>query len=552
MTGVAARGSESDRFERKFWRVLIIGATCLLLLGGFGFGFLKSLSPLTLLKSGDRPIAAATTLIPANSPFTISLLTRPDRLIALQQAMVRPELQASARQEAQQVQQNLSQLTGLDYARDIQPWMGSEVTFAYTDLDLDRDDSNGQQPGYLLVFEIAPDAQLQAQSFLQLFWQQQAFLGNPGQATNISGVRVLSSQRSGQPSNITNVSALVGEQFVVFANDIRALRHGLQSAQTAQNLAQNIAYRERVAALPARRIGLAYLDTQLLSRGEKPGALSSNFIALSIGLTKDGITLDAGNLTGTSTVGDSSSLPNEQTLDVLMYAPVTTELAVTGRDLSQFVGSWEKAGLSRELLPPFLGGVDSATQLSSIFSGWMQSQYALAKISGGRASDWILSVAREATRLDELNQAATKAGYSVVPVSIGETEAVAWTRFKASTRRRSSASGLETELLGLHLQQGDIEIFTSSLAAMETALAAPRRSLLDAPQFVQAMAPFEAADDAVVYADWVAIAPAAVNAVPAIGTIQSVAAPLMRHVGSVAAALEGESVHVFIQFADLD
>ncbi|MEL7332514.1 MAG: DUF3352 domain-containing protein, partial [Cyanobacteria bacterium J06560_2] len=156
MTGVAARGSEGDRFERKFWRVLIIGATCLLLLGGGGFGFLKSLSPLTLLKSGDRPIAAATTLIPANSPFTISLLTRPDRLIALQQAMVRPELQASARQEAQQVQQNLSQLTGLDYARDIQPWMGSEVTFAYTDLDLDRDDSNGQQPGYLLVFEIVP------------------------------------------------------------------------------------------------------------------------------------------------------------------------------------------------------------------------------------------------------------------------------------------------------------------------------------------------------------------------------------------------------------
>jgi len=39
--------------------------------------------------------------------------------------------------------------TGLDYRRDIQPWLG-EITLAVTTIDIDRDAQNGQ-PGYLMA-----------------------------------------------------------------------------------------------------------------------------------------------------------------------------------------------------------------------------------------------------------------------------------------------------------------------------------------------------------------------------------------------------------------
>lgn len=579
---------------RSFFGLLVAISCSLVLLGGLGFGYLRANSPLGLFAGSEHPIAAATVFVPSRSPFTISLLAKPERLIALQQAVVAPAKREQARREIAQVQQTLFQLTGLDYERDIQPWAGEELTYAYVDADLDQSSANGQQPGYFLAVEIAPDRQLQAQSFLQLFWQQQSLSGNVPQSQKISGVRVLSGRdiagtTGRRAATLSAATALVGNQFVLFANDVRVIRRSLRASQTAQNLAQNSAYRQAVDALPMQRIGLAYLDTSLLNgeldgeasrdatlekkRGRREAsrsALSSTFMAIGVGLTRTGLMANLSAAATTSplplAVKNAEGAGDKMAVSLLLeaagalqYLPASSELAVVGNSLSALESTLLASGVPRGALPEFLQLGQSLPQ-----NPWAQvtTHYALARLGSGRARsgkssrDWILAVKREAATdpvAQALNQAATKAGYSVVPVSLGEEDsdrdATAWTRFKIGKRRQAS-SALETELLGLHLQRGDYEIYASSLAAMNSSLAAPSSSLLESPRFLQAIAPLETPNDGYLYVDWPAIAPSLGQAFPVIDAIDRAARPLSTHIRAVTATRYGEQASFFIQLKE--
>ncbi len=629
MTDVTAtQGSSADRFGQWFSRVVLISSVVLLLAGIAGFSYLRINSPLALLNGSDRPIAAASALVPARSPFTFSLLTEPERLRALQRALVRPANQALARSEAEQIQQRFEQMTGLSYERDIQSWLGQEITFAYTDRDLDLDRKNGQQPGYLTIFEIAPGRYEQAKSFLQLFWQRQALAGNMPEYQTISGVKILSSQDN-QPASLTAASALVGRQFVMFANDARILRSSIHSAQTAQNLAQSPAYRQQVAALPDQRIGLAYLDTRLLGEGVpstselSTAGLSaskliesdvrshkqapSNLVAISLEVKREGLMAIAHVPTAEVVKARSNSFSLQANppwdSELVGYLPANSDLAVTGRDISE-LAAWTNAGLPGDWLPKFMrlqpsfrensftensSMKNSSMELSKRLSnGWSGEGYALSRVSFGRSPDWILAVPREAEQIAALDQAAISAGYSVVPVTMdAEGEATAWTRFTARGGKRPSArssrsdglsssspNGLDSDLLGLHIQQGNVEIFASSLIAMDSALesrlasqgyasdgalsedalsedALSGISLSASPQFIRATAPLaDTNSGGYVYINWPVVAPVVGEIFPILNQIQTVASPLTDHIEMIAASRDGETVRCFIPLAD--
>ena len=283
--------STKQAFDRFFVGLFALALT--LVLSGVGaFVYLRASSPLTLLSQSDRPIAAATAFVPDRTAFSVSLLARPERLIALQQAMASPASRQQFQADVAELKQTVRSLTGLDYDEDIQPWLGEEITFAFTEADLDIDASNGDQPGYLLALEIAPGQQRQAQSFLLTLWQQRSFAGSAPQSQQISGVRVLSVpsdsgntggtsqgrslQRGQPPFNLTAASALVGDRFVLFSNDVRVLQRSIRSAQTAQTLAQSAEYRAAVAKLPDPRVGLAYFDAAALFGEQLEGAPSES------------------------------------------------------------------------------------------------------------------------------------------------------------------------------------------------------------------------------------------------------------------------------------
>ncbi len=542
----AAQGSGVERSNQRFFASsffvgLLAFAFVLVLAGVGGFLYLTANSPLALLSGGDRPIAAATAFIPADAPITLSLLTKPEKLVTLQQAITSPDQRQQAQREADQLKQSLLKNTGLAYDQDIEPWIGNELTFALTDTDLDLEAANGQQPGYLLAVEIAADKQQQAREFLQLFWQQQSLSGNLPKSEQTSGVRILYSD-SNNAQTLTTASALVGDQFILFANDLRVLHRSIRVAQTAANLAQNRAYRQVAAQLPESRLGLAYIDTSVLKAGDSHSKQS--FVAVGLGANRAGITADI-QLVGTPTSNlpgavRSPSIALGTPAAALQFLPANTALALTSQDFSQLAPSLLELGLLE--LPDFL----QADQ--PVLWDWASGEYALGQ-KNAAGDDWILAVLRDADGVARLDAAAIAQGYSAVPVTIGENEAIAWTRFKAG----SSGNRLETEILGLHLQQNleqsEYEIFASSLSAMESALLAPQNSLLASAKFKAAIAPLSKVSSGYLYADWQAIAPTLSRNVPAFSRIESAIRPLLSHIDASAATREGSAASLFIHLS---
>ncbi|MGB3300851.1 MAG: DUF3352 domain-containing protein [Phormidesmis sp.] len=580
---------ERSFFSGRFFGGLLALALTLIAAGVSIFWMLSANSPLALLQGGDRPIAAATAFVPAHSPFTLSLLTRPDNLVALQRSLLQekssqldPQLgdkpnnrpsnktakplnpQQRASREVDQLKQSLLKNTGLDYERDIQPWIGNEVTFAFTDADLDRDEANGQQAGYLVAVEIAAEQQQQAREFLQLFWQRQALLGKSPRSEQTSGVRILSGDMA---------TALVGNHLVIFANDVRVLRRSIRAAQSVTNLAQNRAYRQSVAQLREDRVGLAYFDTSILN---EPSTAQS-FMAIGLGLTRAGIGADirlaeaapVGFLRDrtkaqptASTKAGSSVGSEPKLIDLLKFFPESTPLALISQNLAQLKPTLITSGLPSDILPDFLQlGTQSGEQISSNDQAdeaawdWIKPDYALGKISAGKEGSWILAIAPEPSQraegIAQLDALAQAKGYSAVPVMIGDDQAIAWTRLQ--TKGRSRANGLETEILGLRLQQGEYEILASSFTAMEAALAAENRSLLSASQFTEAIAALPVSsfsdESGYLYANWSAVEPALSQFFPILKQIKSVAPSLVSHIDTLAATREGQSASAFIRLA---
>lgn len=576
----AAQTSGANRSGQAPARQFFIGLFALalsLIIAGVGVFFvLQAKSPLTLLNQSDRPIAAATVFIPARSPFSLSLLTRPERLIALQQAVASPVERQPFLDEVDQLKQTLKTATGLDYDQDIQPWMGEEVTFAVTVSDLDSDRQNGELSGYLLAIEIAPERQQQAQEFLQLLWQRRALAGQVPVSEQVSGVRILYAQGASNQSDVTAATALVGEQFVLFANDAQVLRQSIRSAQTAQNLAQNAAYRQSVSQLPEPRVGLAYFDAKALLRQSTDDSSNGSgnstsqgtslathaYTAMGLGVTPTGLVATARDANTNANTLDSetskdaiankspAALTSEANLN---YLPANLEIAVVSDDLSQLSDAITANGLPTKVLPAFFRlGQPSAGELSgNNLWGWVQGRAVLGGVKSSRGErDWILAVEGAREGIAQLDEAATAAGYSAVPVAIGENEATAWTRFKTGSQRGVQASGLQTELLGLHVQQGDQEIFASSVAAMTLALDAAESknsSLLETGRFKAAIAPLPNLTSGYVYLDWPAVAPSLTRLYPALNLIEVAARPFFNHLDTIAATRNNSVTSVFVQ-----
>ncbi|MEO1391537.1 MAG: DUF3352 domain-containing protein [Cyanobacteria bacterium J06634_5] len=628
------RSFKSGPSQGGFFLGLLSVMAALVVVGVGGFWTLTANSPLTLLSGGDRPIAAATAFIPNSSPFTLSLLTKPDKLVGLQQALIAPDERQQAEAEIAQLKQAFFSSTGLDYDQDVQSWIGNEVTFALTDRDLDIDSANGRQPGYLLAIDIASDRSQAAQAFLQRFWLQQSLAGNEPMSERISGVRILYSPPTSlqtSPHKLTAASALVGDQFVIFSNDVRAIKHSIRAAQTATNLAQNPTYRQAVSQLDEQRLGLMYLDTTALmapktssqdsetsdqKTSDKP--LSPHFIAIGLNLSQD--TAAAGLIADIQLPPDNNSLRKsspasqgkaraaertlseaprtkalltEETLltEALSFLPATSALVLEGQNINTLAPSLKATGMTQSALPDFLKlGLDlgliensddktranksrwqrmlslqlsqSPSQSSSNAESldgplWPIGSYVLGQLGSGD-DDWILAIEPDVSSLEQLDKAAIAQGYSVVPVSIGEVEATAWTRFEAKKRGRRSSGGLETEVLALHLQQTTpsqqrYEIFASSLAAMESALEShqSQSSLLSSEPFEAAIAPVVGPNANYFYADWRAIAPAIRRTLTIVSKIETQARPLVAHLNTLSATREGNHAEAFIQLTDL-
>jgi Protein of unknown function (DUF3352) len=526
--------------RRSFFSVLAAVVAALVLSSVIGFVGLWAQSPLGLLSGAPQGNPTAAMFVPKQAPLMAALLVNPDRLVALRQLLARPADRRSARTEFAQFQQSLLADADLIYETDIKPWLGDEITLAITSLDSDRDPGNGQQPGYLLAVK-TQDAE-RAREFLQLFWQKRAIAGTDLQFEQYKGAQLISGhlpilrapQSNADASRLPTTAppllatAVVGRQFVLFANSPKVLRDAINNVQAAElSLVSDRVYQRALASLTGGRIGLAFVNLPQLAawHGQAPQATKAvatyESVAVSLGLDRQGMVAETALVPtpGRAITPDQESLLTKP-VGALQYIPTASPMVAAGQDLAHL---W--AGINQGL-----SGYDAIAQLinqplqdwqrrwqlqltQDIFA-WVKGDYALGLIppvtaKSAPALDWAFVVNRvdspdAAAGIAHLDDIAKQQGLTAVALPLNDQTVSAWTKLSAAATRGKTATNLnlQADVAAVHASVGDYELFTNSVAAMDQVLKSTASPLASQPAFKRAIAPLLTPNNGYLYVDW--------------------------------------------------
>lgn len=582
---------------RSFFSTLATIVLVLLLAGAGGAFWLVSQNPLSLLGGKGNTSPEAAIFVPKQAPMMASLLVNPDRLESFRQVLARPEERRRTRAELAQFKQGLLATTGLSYQQDVKPWLGQEVTWAVTTLDIDRDTSNGKQPGYLLA--IATQDPQRSREFLQLFWQKRAIAGTDLVFEQYKGVKLIYGDTSvvaakaqespgqgkkgkeQQPISApipSLASAVVGDRFVLFANHPKVLRDAITNVQAPDlNLSSASFYEQALQTLTRSRIGLTFVNLPRLATwvsGSAPvtqeaSSLGSGstrpvqMMALALELSQQGLLAETALLTADAP--DEPVVPElSNPVAALRYIPASSPLSASGTDLDHL---WQQ-------LATQLKSYDTLAQATSqslanlndhwgidlpsdVFS-WVKGEYALgllptspnaalldAKPSSSlkqtpqTQSDWIFVAQRQETDaaqqgLERLDTIAKQQGLSVGSLKLGDQTVSAWTRLTTpALGKQRITQTLEAEVRGVHATVGQFEIFTSSLAAMDAALKAVQGPMTTDERFQQAIAPLPKPNEGYLYLDWATSQPLLEQRFPLLKVIELAGKPVFTHLQSL-------------------
>lgn len=558
--------------QRSFFTILITGVLALLTLSAGGFYWLTTQTPLNLLRGGPTTTPAAAMFVPKQAPAMLSLLVSPDRLQALGQVFAPPQERGRAQAEFNQITESLLADTGINYGRDIQPWLGDELTLAVTDLDFDRDSSNGEQAGLLLALATTkPD---RTQEFLDLFWQKQAAAGQNLAVESYEGVKLIYRRQGRElggntartrslkafpsdPSPALATAIVTGDRhsFVLFANDPKVLKDAINNVQ-APNLNLNSApnYQKALQPLTQPRIALAFADLpqltdwlstqQLQSQAENP-SLSSASLAISVGLNPEGLLAQTAFLTPD---GEELSPPPPGPVKALQYIPAISPFVAASHDLKGLWNQLSAGLLGDELFSPLvsqaLTGVQTIWGLDlpqDIFS-WVEGEYALALFPRGdrHRGDWIFVAEQSADSqkaVAHLDAIALSQEYSIGNFLLAGEKISAWTRLtttEVSDSKNTQNTIIKAEAKGVHATVGNYEIFTTSVEAMDEALKAIQTGTLVAnADFQTSLAPLPQPNYGYLYLDWAASREIWERQIPLLKLIELSVKPFFDHLRSL-------------------
>jgi hypothetical protein len=536
--------------RRSFFTILAAVAAVLLMAGITGFAWLFAQSPLGLLRGSPQPNPGAIIFIPQQAPVMGSLLVSADRLEGLQLALVPPNQRPAQRAEFEALRDGLLG-GGLSYRRDVQPWLGDEVTLAVTTLDIDRDDANGHQPGYLLA--LTTKNTTRSREFLQLFWQQRSVGPEDLAFEQYQGTQILYGQvkPAGQvpqaapkAAPLTLASAVVGDRFVLFANSPKVLRDAINNVQAVElNLGHDPDYQRAIAALPANRIGLSYVNLpQLAALSGDAKSLDQltdgafEHLAIGLGIDRQGLIANTAVLGG-----GAHSAQLAKPVAVARYLPKAAPVTIAGTNLAQ---AWTALSqglqdyqLASNLLqkPIAAWGQQWHLDFAQDLFPWVQGNYALGLMPNS-AQDWIF-VADKATNpgyvqgLERLNVIAKQQNLTVAPVKLGEQTISAWTQLAT---KADQSPNLDAKAVGAWADLDQAVIFASSIEAMQQALAVPQsvRQSLDR-SLSQSIAPIEDRNNGYLYIDWPTVKPRLIEQAPIVRLLDLVAQPLSKNLKSL-------------------
>jgi hypothetical protein len=495
-----------------------------------------------------------------------SLLVNPERLETFQQLVTRPGDRRRARVKFDRIENSLLSSLNLDYARDIQPWLGDEMAWAVTALDFDRNAENGAQPGYLLA--VTTDDAQQARESLQLYYSREAVAGTEDLVfEQYKGVNLIYKRpltlAAAQPEEIpqTLTSAVVGDRYVLFANHPKVLRDAINNVQvTTLNLASDPEYQQMLDTLSEPRIGLSFVNLPALAAwiANQPIPTRESFkraetLSFTLTLNRQGV------LAQTAFLGageDETSQPPalSKPVDALQYIPAQSVLAVAGTDLNHLWTQLSDALADDETLNPLLN--QTLTRIQSRFGlqlpeeifSWVRGEYALALLPhpDRERPDWIFVVQKAAGEeaqesIAHLDTLAKERGLSVGVFPIDEQNVTAWTKLTTSVvaEKANRAMKLEAQVQGTHASVDNYEIFATSIAAMDAALAGLEHSLLENAKFQAAIAPLPQQNDGYLYLDWASGDTTIERQFPVVGVAELIGQPLLNQLRSLSISSYG-------------
>ncbi|MGF1478982.1 MAG: DUF3352 domain-containing protein [Cyanophyceae cyanobacterium] len=527
----------------NFRAFLIALATVVLILLGAAAGsfyWIISQSPLNLLQGGVMAEPTAAMFVPRQAPVMVSLLVNPDRLEALGELAATPRARRQAHGEFTQIKESLLANTGLDYRRDIQPWLGDEITLAVTSLDFDRNQLNGIQPGYLLAATAQnPDL---AREFLQLSYSKQALAGTSDLVfEQYKGVNIIYKRplTTGPNSNL-EASAVVGD-VVLFANAPKVLRDAINNVQAKDLSLKNApAYQEALTTIREPRIGIVYANLPALSSWvvnapapENPEA--EQLLAIALQLQPQGLAAQTALI---GIAGDEEpALSNP--VAALQYVPANSVLTAAGTDLNQLwnqVDELDPQSPLRQLIAGAIASIEAPLGLDlpqDIFS-WVRGEYALALLSPPETNrlDWVFvaetSAADAEPAIESLDRLAKAQGLSVGILPVADTQITAWTQLTTSGSDRLR---LDAEVAGVHTSVAGYEVFATSVDTLAEAVA-QTAPLATSKTFQQAIAPLPTPNSGTFYLNWSQGQPI-FEQQPLVGAVELAGKPLFEHLRSL-------------------
>lgn len=487
--------------QSSFFGFLVAGAIALLLIGITGFYWFFARSPVNLVTSTGQPGAAI--FVSKLAPVMVSLLANPDRLQALERDGFVSKLKTS-----------LLAKSSIDYNQDIQPWLGKEITLAVTTLDIDRDPENGQQPGYLMA--LATEKPEKSREFVELLFSRRVLAGANLGVEQYKGVKLIYDNQE----NLAG--AVVGDKFVLFANDLKVLREAINNVQAPDlNLTSSAKYQKATQQLPKGAVAVAFLNLPTVAQwqGLELSEPTYHSQITSLVLNPKGLLAETTFLSTSEVVPPSPLL--SQPVGALKYIPASAGLAISGANLrnlgdSNFAQFWRQATATiygsgedalKKLAQPLVDmqkrwGLNLA---QDIFS-WVGGEYALAlsPSAGKTTADWVFVVEKSPEVVEgvgRLDAIATANGFNISSLTLGQQKISAWTELTTATKDQSSLT-VEAKVKGAHTTLDNYEIFTSNLETMDKILTAKDNSLIDNPEFQASIAVIPQPNQGYIYLDW--------------------------------------------------
>ncbi|MEG4274943.1 MULTISPECIES: DUF3352 domain-containing protein [unclassified Microcoleus] len=560
---------------RSFFSFLLAGVLALLGLSAGGFYWLTTHTPLNLLAGGPTTTPAAAVFVSKQAPLLASMLVNPDRLEALRQVFATPEERSRSHAEFEQIKKSFLGNTGLDYSRDIQPWIGDEITLAVTNPDFDGDSSNGKQTGFLLA--VSSQKVDRSQKFLDSYWRQQSRGDKTVQSEIYKGVRInykqapksqkksaslspfnpFSLPTSKLPSSFAtaaiggNFNSGNNQSFVLFSNSPIVIRDAINNLETANlNLNNTPEYQKALQQLTQGRIALAFVNLPQSATEQNP-QVSLNSLAVAVGVNRRGLLAQTALVTSRE---NTASPTLSEPVQALQYIPSASPFAVASTDLRNF---WADLSLAVSTNPEVSNLVDRTlgdiqqlwgVNLPQDIFDWVQGEYALAVLpNSSNGADWIFAAENSADSqkaIDKLDEIARSKEYSIGSFTLRNQKITAWTQLTTSQnygKENNRKSAIETEAKGVRATVGKYEIFTTSVEAMDAALeAAETVSLVANQDFQTSIEPLPPSNDGYFYLDWPSSRAIWEKQIPLLRLIELSARPLFDHLRSLTVTSTGE------------